>query len=48
MNGQKKYYQAGDQYIIGNHHDAPNDFREMCDCDHLIMPNSSFSWWPAR
>ena len=36
------------QYIIGNHHDAPNDFREMCDCDHLIMPNSSFSWWPAQ
>lgn len=36
------------QYLIGSHHDAPNDFREMCDCDHLIIPNSSFSWWPAQ
>lgn len=36
------------QYIIGDHHTASEEFKEMCDCDHLIMPNSSFSWWPAQ
>jgi len=36
------------KYIIGDHISAVDDFKEMCNCDHLIMPNSSFSWWSAN
>ena len=36
------------KYFIGNHNDAVEDFKEMYNCDHLIMPNSGFSWWAAQ
>ncbi len=36
------------RYFIGDHNDAVEDFKEMYNCDHLIMPNSTFSWWAAQ
>ena len=36
------------EYFIGDHNDAVEDFKEMYNCDHLIMPNSTFSWWAAQ
>ena len=35
-------------YFIGDHNDAVEDFKLMSNCDHIIMPNSSFSWWAAQ
>ena len=39
---------ASVKYFIGDHNDAVEDFKEMYNCDHLIMPNSAFSWWAAQ
>tara|TARA_B110000503_G_scaffold142210_1_gene238266 strand:- start:2145 stop:2873 length:729 start_codon:yes stop_codon:yes gene_type:complete len=36
------------KYIIGNHLSSVDDFKEMCNCDHLIVSNSSYSWWAAQ
>jgi hypothetical protein len=36
------------KYIIGDHLSSADDFKEMYNCDHLIMSNSSYSWWAAQ
>ena len=35
------------KFIIGNDENAVEDFKEMSNCTHLIMSNSTFSWWAA-
>ena len=34
-------------FIIGNDKTCIYDFKTMSKCSHIIMSNSSFSWWPA-
>jgi hypothetical protein len=34
-------------FISGNLDSTLKDFISMCQCDHLIIPNSTYSWWPA-
>jgi hypothetical protein len=36
------------KYIIGDHISSAEDFKEMYNCDHLIISNSSYSWWAAQ
>jgi hypothetical protein len=36
------------KYIIGDHLSSADDFKKMCNCDHLIISNSSYSWWAAQ
>ena len=36
------------KYVIGDHASSVGDFKEMCNCDHLIISNSSYSWWAAQ
>ena len=35
------------KFIIGNHETAAEDFKKMSNCTHLIMANSTYSWWAA-
>ncbi len=33
--------------IVGNKNDMMDDLQLMASCDHLIIANSTFSWWAA-
>lgn len=35
------------KYIIGDDETATSDFKQMINCEHMIIPNSYFSWWAA-
>jgi len=33
------------KFIIGNDKTAIDDMKKMMQCDHFIIPNSTFGWW---
>jgi len=42
-----KYKSLNLTYIIGNDRTAIRDLKKMMKCSHIIISNSSYSWWAA-
>ena len=40
-----KFKDIETKYIIGNDKTAIKDMKSMMQCDHFILPNSTFGWW---
>jgi len=45
INECRKMFGSDVNYISGNHY--MKDFAMMSKCNHFIIGNSTFSWWPA-